>query len=1169
AIGVFVMVAIGGAFEGVSIGVGAGNVKVDSPYTITVLSLVLSLFATMNVAAIAGNAACRDVEEGMHPLVYTTPVPKLAFLGARWLASLVTTGWIVSAIPVGLLLGAKLPVLEPERVGSWSVATAAVALLGWVLPNLVFTSALFFGLAALTRRMFPNYIGGILLLVGYLGSSALTADLDNETVAAMIDPFGLGAFEHQTDYWSPHERNTTMPWPSGVSIANRALWMAVGLGFLAGGIGLARLDQDGRSLPFRRRKAAPVEAAVEERAIDVPSVVRRFDRPTRLAQGWALTRRALRDVIGHRYFWAFVGAAVLFQLLNAQVIGTLYGTDTWPVTYQVIEVLEGTLQLFLLVVLTFYAGDLVWHERDLGSAALYDSLPVPDALPMVAKAVALFAVIAGMHVTVLVMGVGIQLVEGYTHLELGLYAQWLFGLSLLDWLPYVALALAVHTVVNHKIVGHLVLVAFWVGQGFRGAMGFEYNLPWFGSDPGRTWSDMNGWGWFLGPYLVYKAYWIAVAVVIAGLARLWWVRGTDVGRRWPEARRRLDRGTVTTLAVGATAAAALAGLIVLNTNVRRDYRSSVDQRRQQVDYETRYKPVWDGAPHPRITDVTLTVDLYPKTGVVHAAGTMGLENRTGAAIARILLSVPQTAELASLTLDRPFTESDVDAELGLRVWTLATPLEPGEQAILSFDLTVPDRGFPNRGANTSVVPNGSFVHSGEVIPGLGYERQGELSAKAERRKYDLPERPRMLDLDDPVARTRNYLTDDADRVQLDVTVTTDRGQTALAPGALIGHGEDGDRAWYHYRTVRPILHFYSFLSGAWEIQRDRWGDVAIEVYYDPAHHYNVDRMIASVQASLASFSSAFGPYQYGEVRIVEFPRYEQYAQSFPSTIPFSEAIGFVARLDDPDEDVDFPYYVTAHEVAHQWWAHQVIGADAQGSTVLSETLAQYSALKVMAEAYGDDQIHKFLRYEADRYFNARAVETDKEVPLLRVEDQGYIHYNKGGIAMWALRAQVGEDRLDAAIRTFLDRWRDQGPPYPTARDLYDVLRTELPDASTTLRDLFEAIVLYENRPTAATATRNPDGTYTVHLTLALAKTEADAVGEETEVPFAESVEVGVFAGTEDHREPLVVERRTLTGPTAELELVVPRAPTLAGVDPNHLLLDRDRDDNLMPVRVED
>src|SRR5580704_15318801 len=112
-------------------------------------------------------------------------------------------------------------------------------------------------------------------------------------------------------------------------------------------------------------------------------------------------------------------------------------------------------------------------------------------------------------------------------------------------------------------------------------------------------------------------------------------------------------------------------------------------------------------------------------------------------------------------------------------------------------------------------------------------------------------------------------------------------------------------------------------------------------------------MMKGMKASLAYCTTNFSPYQNKTLRIMEFPRYATFAQSFPASIPYSESIGFIAKVDaKSDEDVDYPFYVTAHETAHQWWAHQVIGADVQGSTMLSETLAQYSALMVMKQKYG-------------------------------------------------------------------------------------------------------------------------------------------------------------------------------------------------------------------------
>jgi aminopeptidase N len=74
-------------------------------------------------------------------------------------------------------------------------------------------------------------------------------------------------------------------------------------------------------------------------------------------------------------------------------------------------------------------------------------------------------------------------------------------------------------------------------------------------------------------------------------------------------------------------------------------------------------------------------------------------------------------------------------------------------------------------------------------------------------------------------------------------------------------------------------------------------------------------------------------------------------------------------------------YITAHELAHQYWGHQIAGADMQGSTLLVETLSQYSALMVMKKIHGEEQIRRFLKYELDDYLRSRGGEIVEELPL--------------------------------------------------------------------------------------------------------------------------------------------------------------------------------------------
>ena len=191
--------------------------------------------------------------------------------------------------------------------------------------------------------------------------------------------------------------------------------------------------------------------------------------------------------------------------------------------------------------------------------------------------------------------------------------------------------------------------------------------------------------------------------------------------------------------------------------------------------------------------------------------------------------------------------------------------------------------------------------------------------------------------------------------------------------------------------------------------RDAWHGVKLEVYYLPQQPWNVPRMLSAMKSSLDYYTRSFGPYPHRQLRIVEFPRVAAFAAAPPGTMPMSESLGFIADLRDPDE-IDIVSYVVAHETAHQWWDEQVIGANMQGATLLSETLAQYSALMVMERIHGRDLMRKFLRYEMDLYLRFRGQERLRERPLAAVEDrQFYVFYNKGAVAFYYLKEMIGED----------------------------------------------------------------------------------------------------------------------------------------------------------------
>jgi ABC-type transport system involved in multi-copper enzyme maturation permease subunit len=1158
--------AAGGVFASANIIFGSGKVWINSPYAIAQTVAVLGMIGSTVIAALAGRSVQQDFEYRSEYLFFTAPIGKWQYLGGRYAGAIVTLMLVFSSIAVGAYIGTLLPGIDPDRLGPFRLAAYATPYLTVLLPNLLWLSALFLCTAAPTRRMLPVYVGSVLCIIGYLIGTGLLRDLEYKTLAAMLDPYGVLAMSRETEYWTIAERNTlTLPF-GGILLWNRLLWMGVGAALLAfclvrfrfaypsvAGAGSHQRDDDTRSATPSSARAIAVDALPVGGISLLPRLT------------WMYFRETVKSV----YFGVIVFAGILFLGFTSTTLGSIYGTATWPVTYQMLELVSGTFSIFIVAIITFYAGELVWRERDNRFDQIHDALPVPTWLPFAGKLAALMLVPVVLQAVLLLCGVAIQTFKGYTHYEIGLYLHDLFGITLIDYWLLCVLAITVHSVVNQKYAGHFVVVVYFVALLFANALGFEHNLYKYASTIQYTYSDMNGFGHFMLRLRAFQGYYAGWAVLLAILALLLWTRGTMTGwrDRITVARQRLTPAVVALGGAAALATVALGGYIFYNTNVLNHYRTQHDRQLRLAEYEKRYK-ILAAVPQPKVTAVKVDVDVFPREQRVRMRGTLSLVNRNDRPVDAIYLFFAQGEQLIYNRLE--FSSRAVltreDREIGLRAYTLATPLAPGATIALDFDLELPTHGFQNTGSNTAVVYNGTFVNGDLVLPVIGYDDRYELESDQDRRKFGLAPKARMRSRDDPSGLARNYIVGDADWVKFDAEVTTDEGQLAIAPGYLQRDWSENGRHHFVYAMDAPILDFVAFQSARYAVRKDRWNDVAIEIDYQPGHEYNLDRMIAAVKASLDYYSAHFGPYQYRQFRIVEFPRYASFAQSFPNTIPFSEAIGFIARVrNDDKDDVDYPYYVTAHEAAHQWWAHQVVGANVQGATMLSETLAQYSALMVMKRKYGAAKMQKFLAYELDRYLVGRGTEQKKELPLAKVENQPYIHYRKGSLVMYALADYIGEENLDRAIRAFRDEWAYKGPPYPTTNDLLLHLRAATPPQyQYVIGDMFDSITLYDNRAESARAKALPDGKYEVTVKVIARKRKADDLGAETDVPLADWIDIGVLDADGN---PLYLEKKKIDREESEFTVIVDGKPARAGIDPLNKLIDRRPKDNTAPVQI--
>jgi ABC-2 type transport system permease protein len=510
-----------------------------------------------------------------------------------------------------------------------------------------------------------------------------------------------------------------------------------------------------------------------------------------------------------------------------------------------------------------------------------------------------------------------------------------------------------------------------------------------------------------------------------------------------------------------------------------------------------------------------------------------------------------------------------DKKFGYRVYRFDTPLAPGAKAAMTFTSQIWHRGFKARNPDTDIIENGTFANNSQFAPMIGMNRQNLLSDRAKRRRQGLPPELRMAKLEDMSAAQRNYVG--SDWVTSDITLTTDADQIPIAPGNRVSDVTRDGRRTAHFVSGAPILNFFSIQSADYQVaQRDHNG-IQLSVYYHKGHEWNVPKMLNAMGAALDYYRANFGPYQFNYARIIEFPGFAgSFAQAFAGTMPYSESVGFNANTDDPDK-IDFTTYVVAHEMAHQYWAHQVIGADMQGGTMTSETLAQYSALMVMKHLYGPDKIRRFLKYELDNYLRSRQGEAVEEVPLERVENQAYIHYRKGALVMYLLQERLGEAAVDRALARFDARFRFKGAPYERSVDLIDEFRKEAktPEQQQLITDLFEKITLYDLKVTDAATREDKDG-WTTTLTIAADKYYASGKGAETKANLAEPIEVGLFTarpglGAFSAKDVIVMGREPVRSGIQRIIVHSKAKPQFAGVDPYNFYVDRNSDDNVKPV----
>ena len=1146
-----------------------GNTFVNAPFAIVRIASIMSIFSMFIVAAFVANTVIRDDETGYGPIIRTTHITRFNYLFGRFVGAYLTTMIIFAAVPLAIAIGSMMPWLDPAKVGPFRPLDYVYAYFVVGAPTLLLVSAIFFALATATRSMMATYLGVVGFLILYVVLLQWFKQPQYDHIVALLEPFGVGAIGQVTKYWTAFDRNTRLPQFWGIVAENRAIWLGISFLFLAQAYAFFGFQRRGTQHD-RKTKVEASPPAPPARLLPIP----RFDAHSRRLQAIAWARFEMRQVFRSPGYLVLL-ALGLFNAGSAMwIIDEDQGFHLMMVTRRMIDALQGGFSFIPIIIAIYYAGELVWRERDRRTHELFDACPVPDWAFVLPKIASIVLVLFSTFLISVVTAVLIQTLKGYYDYQLSHYLIWYVIPQTVTATQIAVLAVFVQALSPNKYVGWGIMVLYIIALLTLPELGFEHHLYLYATTTDVPLSDMNGEGRFWIGRDWFDLYWSAVALVLTVLSFALWRRGaeTRVKPRLLRLRRRLKGPAGVVLGAGVLIAVGSGGFIYYNTNILNRYRTTTSNDRFLADYE---KTLWKyhALLQPKITAVNLSVALYPHQVRAVTHGSYTIQNRTGKPLTAVHVRWDRGLEMKHLVVEGAHLTKSYP-RFDYRIYTFNKPMMPGEVRHIRFYTVLQEKGFRNSGDLTRIVANGTFINNDEIAPIIGMDRQRLLHDPATRRRYGLPAELRPPKLGDNAARRYNYVTHDSDWVTSSITVSTDANQTPIAPGYRVSDKIIDGRRIARFVSNSPILNFFSIQSAHYLVRRDSWHGIRIAVYYDRHQPYNVERMIRALKTGFSIYTKKFSPYQFRQIRIVEFPDYRKFAQSFANTIAYSEGMGFIqnsAKIDSDPRLIDMVTFVTAHELAHQWWAHQVVGADMQGMTMLSETFAQYSAMLVMQKLYGPNHVRKFLKYALDKYLRGRGSEEIEELPLERVEDQPYIHYQKGAMVMYRLEQEVGENVVNRALRELLANYAFKPAPYPSSTDFITYLRRAAgPKYSQLITDLFQKITIYDLRAKSATWKKGPDGKYYVTLTVEAQKFYANGKGKETPAPMQESVPVGAFTMRPDHsgfgrKDVLAWQTIPIHTGTQTVHLITNKKPRFAGIDPYIEWIQRNADNNVISV----
>lgn len=1022
----FILAGIG-IFCGSQFNLATGDgIFLNSPYSIGFMTGMLSLSIIFIAVIYAVQLLFKDQDSKFDLVLFSFPVSKRTYLSGKFSIYFLQTLLSFSFLMLGFLIG-QITRTGSEMQSPFNIGYYLYPMLIFGVINSFFVCSFLFFVSLISKKKLLVVVGGLLLYVLYMVvlvfsnspfmAGGLPQSIETQQTSAILDPFGLSAYFFEARTFSVQQKNTLLITFSGYLLFNRIIFLTASAGFLF----LTYFSFSFSNIS--KQKVKKISSEPETQKISTFSYT-----VTQLDFG-------LKNTFSSVLSFARIDLIYLFKSISIPAVSLLLcffvGMEMYaeiekgirlPQKYAGSGLMAATISenfpLFGFLLSAYFINDLYWRSRSSGFSLIEDSTFFSKS-KLTGHFIAISVLLLFFTGILMVEGILFQAAYHYFTIDWNAYLC-VFLFNTFPLILFSALILLINNNIRNKFIalGVSVLAVFLL-TGAGSSKIFPYPLLRIFSDFTGSYSDFSGYGIYVSAFTQRLLFGI-------GIISLLWIMN-----------RIIKTKKINSIAVISCLILLISGVFAGTIFMKGYIPKNEDQAiLEAVQYEKNFKK-YEDLPQPDISDVVTEIKLYPSENSYEITGKYTLTNFTDQPVDKILVNFNPDLRLESAAFQSG--SETIKINKNVSEVQLKHPLQPNGTAYLDFKLSYKWYAVNGHQSFNAVIENGSFMRISRYYPVIGYQKGEEIQDEKLRKDHQLT---KLAALKKPEAPENS----ENDFINLNMTVSTEGDQTTIGTGDLVKKWTESGRNYFQYKA-ESIPFRFAVSSADYAVKSVLYKGIAVNIFYHKKHFENVDHLIENAKITLDYCTQNFGKYPFKTINFAEISSFTRgfAATAYPSAVFMPEDMVFHANI-HADKEQDVINELAGHELSHLWWGNsQIDPDDREGSVMLTETLAMYTEMMLYKKMHGQEKMMDRIKMHQQIYDNEKGL--SENVPIYKATgDAPHIAYSKGAVAMVQLSKLIGEEKVNTALKNFLQN--NAYPKKPSSLDLLNEFYKVSPDVKT-------------------------------------------------------------------------------------------------------------------------